>query len=420
MNICKPEDNLCLAALSWLHILLLCAGMYLMTSLLYQTKSPAALLAGALWLILPIILSWVWIRIIHSLIVYLLCAFLLCAFLARASHSFLTVALAIVILTVRCFTRIKKGKLRRLMLEMPGEAGAQLSRELWEIPTFLDRPIPAHWALFALYYVIFLTVKKQELLRWVFFLLLADVFVCFIFSYLDNMWRFIRENQKIANLPVHSIQRVGRILLLISVILLGVITLPSVLYNREPLTGLQNFIKPVKVTPSTELPEEMPDNFDGADLRAIAGEPAEPPAWFLALTNVLMYLIALAAAAVLLFAIYRLCRRALAYFAQDEEDEILFLGTEETDSLHRSARLRGRAGERRGSPNQRIRRFYKKTLRRATQKRPDGWETPSELEAKAGLSANDSTEKLHTLYEKARYSPDGCSDADARSLLSGR
>ena len=108
MSICKPEDNLCLAALSWLHILLLCAGMYLMTSLLYQTKGPASLLAGALWLVLPIILSWVWIRTIHSLIVYLLCAFLLCAFLARASHSFLTVALAVVILTVRCFTRIKK------------------------------------------------------------------------------------------------------------------------------------------------------------------------------------------------------------------------------------------------------------------------------------------------------------------------
>lgn len=418
MKICKTGDRLSLAVLSWIHILLVGSGLYLLTSLLYAGKTPAELLAESLWLIFPAVLSWVFIRAIHSLIVYLLCSFIVCALLAGLSHSVLTVLLAAFILLVRCGTRIKKGHIKRLMMEMPGEAGAQLSRELWEIPTFLDRPVPGHWAAFAFYYAICFITKRDDLLKWIFYLLLADVFVCFLFGYLESMWDFIRENSKIANLPVHSIQKVSKILLLISVILLGLILLPSALYGREPLTALRDNIKPGKFTPPTEeiLEEERPDNFTGSNLDMIAGTPTEPPAWLIAVTNVFMYLIVLAAAAALLNAIYRACRNALSYFSQDEEDEIIFLGTEETDSLRRGTRPGRAQKERRTSPNQKIRRIYKKTLRRSLKERPAGWETPSELEEKADLPQDAATAHLHSLYEKARYSDEDCTAEDVETL----
>lgn len=51
----------------------------------------------------------------------------------------------------------------------------------------------------------------------------------------------------------------------------------------------------------------------------------------------------------------------------------------------------------------------------AEERTPAGWETPSELEAKAKLARNESTEKLHTLYEKARYSKEGCTKEEAEA-----
>ena len=47
---------------------------------------------------------------------------------------------------------------------------------------------------------------------------------------------------------------------------------------------------------------------------------------------------------------------------------------------------------------------------------PAGWETPSELETKAQLVRDASTDKLHTLYEKARYSREGCTSEEAEAL----
>ena len=465
VKIAKPEDNLFLAVLSWIHILLLCAGLYLLTVLAYDMEipgelsasavkapSPAELLIESLWLLIPLALGWVFLRVIRSLVVYLLCSCAVCALLTGLTHSTLTVTLAAVLFAVRCYARLKKGKIKRILTEMPGETSGQLSAELWEIPTFLDRPNPAHWGVFAFYYIVFLVAERNDLLSYIFYLLLADVFVCFLFGYLDSMQRFIRENRRIANLPVHSIQKVGRILLLVSAIVLGLIVLPSALYGREPLTDLRARIKPVELTPSTDMEELMQGGLSDPDFGMPGEVPSDPPAWLAALVNVLFYLGVVAVGIVLLIVIYRICRSALSYFAEDEEDEILFLGAEEVSGTRANRRRTRAKKERRNSPNQKVRRQYKKTILHAMRKKrsdigkstselksptgqeytggwtaaghailageeiPAGWETPSELETKAELARDKSTDKLHTLYEKARYSREGCTEEEAGAL----
>ncbi len=449
IKITKPEDHLFLAALSWLHILLICAGLYLLTTLAYDmelpeelqtytVKTPVELLTGALWLVIPLALGWILIRATRSLVAYLLCSCIVCVLLAGLTHSALTVSLSVFLLAVRCYTRIKKGKLARILAESPGWDGETLAPELWEIPTFLDRPAPAHWGVFAFYYVVFLVAKQNSLLNYVFYLLLADVFVCFLFGYLDNMQRFIRENKRIANLPVHSIQKVGRILLLVSVIFLGLILLPSALYGREPLANLRARMRPIELTPSTEMEELMQGGLADPDFGMPEEIPTDPPAWLVALGNVLFYLGAVVVGVVLLVVIYRVCRNALSYFAQDEPDEILFLESEESSGTRSGGLFSRTKKERRNSPNQKIRRKYKKTILRAMKDRsgkaslsqlpetsakqdraytaPAGWETPAELETKAQLARDASTDRLHTLYEKARYSREGCTKEESETL----
>ena len=63
------------------------------------------------------------------------------------------------------------------------------------------------------------------------------------------------------------------------------------------------------------------------------------------------------------------------------------------------------------SPNAVIRRRYRRTILRAAKEPPQPWMSPAEAEAHAKLTGS-ATERLHTVYEKARYSPNGCSKQD--------
>lgn len=417
----KPGDRLPLILLSWAHALLLFGGIYLVLAafLALPPALAAYYLRLALWLIVPITASWLFIRHIRVFALYLLCSAAVTALVWRASSFALTGALCAVIFIIRGYVRIKKGRIRRAMQEMAGDTGARLDAELWEIPTFLDEPHPAHWAVFCAYYVMILFSKCHYLLNWMFFLLAAEIFVCFIYRYLSRMWTYIRENRRIANLPVNAIQKVGRILLLLSLIFLILAVLPAVLYQREPLADMLESmrLKPLNISPWEELyPEGMTLPQDmGLDFPAEA--VGEPPAWLMFLSDMLVYLATVAAALALLAAIYRLCRRAAGYFAQEENDEIVFIGeeTRKAVSEESSSALRKREGW--ASPNRRIRRHYKKTLRRQMKTEPSGWETPQELEEMASLSGQE-RDALHRLYEKARYSREGCGADEVKAALS--
>lgn len=67
------------------------------------------------------------------------------------------------------------------------------------------------------------------------------------------------------------------------------------------------------------------------------------------------------------------------------------------------------------SPNMRIRRKYKKTIKKAGKYQPTGAETPAELEERNELSG-DGMRRLHDGYEKARYSREGCTKEEAEAL----
>ena len=63
----------------------------------------------------------------------------------------------------------------------------------------------------------------------------------------------------------------------------------------------------------------------------------------------------------------------------------------------------------------RIRRQYKKAIKKAGKYQPTGAETPAELEERNGLSG-DGMRRLHDGYEKARYSREGCTKEEAEAL----
>ncbi len=64
------------------------------------------------------------------------------------------------------------------------------------------------------------------------------------------------------------------------------------------------------------------------------------------------------------------------------------------------------------SINAKIRRKYKKIIKRKSKSLPLEWETPTQIEQNANIT----DDKLHLIYEKARYSEDGCTKIDLEKL----
>lgn len=137
------------------------------------------------------------------------------------------------------------------------------------------------------------------------------------------------------------------------------------------------------------------------------------PQWIQNLFTAVMYLVMVAVGIAVLRVIYQSVKNAGKAFSEDEKDEVLFLhqGNDERENLPwRREKKEGYL-----SPNMRIRRQYKKTIKKAGKYQPTGAETPAELEERNELSG-DGMRRLHDGYEKARYSREGCTKEEAEAL----
>ncbi len=391
--------------IAWLHDLLLFAGCYILMPVILgmETAQADRYFAGSSWLLLPIILSWICIRKIKRFVLYLLAGAAVTVGVKILSGSLLTGILTAVIFLVRGYVRIKKGKLKKMLQEMPGEAGAGLDRELWEIPTLLDEPGALHWLVFAGYYVILLYLRKGEMLSRILYMAAADVFLVFVYRYLTDLRFFLEDHERIANLPKKSVRKAGQMLLALALPLLLAFVLPSLLCPKEPLTELKFELADVSVMPETEIPEMENGGAGNHFMDMLRKDMPEQPAWIGVLSAVLMWVFSAIILVVCIVLIYRLCRHIMQSFAAGEEDEAFFTG-EEMEEQTQPVLRKKRAFRRRTDANRKIRRQYKKIIRRNLPVIPGGWETPGELEEKANAQTETVSKELHEMYEKARYS----------------
>ena len=390
---------------AWLHDILLFAGCYVIVPALLEMETAQAnrYFAGCLWLLVPIILSWLCIRKIKMLALYLLVCAAAAVCMNALSGCLLTGILTALIFLIRGYVRIKRGKLKKMLQEMPGEAGAELDKELWELPTLLDAPEALHWMVFAGYYVILLYLRKGSLLNRIFFLAVVDVFLVFIFEYLSGLRIFLEDHGKIANLPKKSVKKAGHMLLALALPLLLLFVLPSVLYHREPLTELKFELPGVPVMPETEEMEPIGSEGEKNPLAALMQEEMkEPPAWIRMLSEAFTWMFSAAVLIFCIILIYRLCRHAMRSFAAGEEDRVIFTEDEEEEQAQPVLRKKRHFWQR-TDEKWKIRRQYKRAIRKTMPGTPEGWETPRELEEKANAQSEAVSKELHELYEKARY-----------------
>ena len=197
-------------------------------------------------------------------------------------------------------------------------------------------------------------------------------------------------------------QRTGKLILKIAVLLLVLFVLPSALYGKDPIAEAIAGYEPKELESdlTIETPEvEAPQGMEQADLSDMLGdkEYKPMPQWIQNLFTAVMYLVMVAVGIAVLRAIYQSVKNAGKAFSEDEEDEVLFLhqGNDERENLPwRREKKEGYL-----SPNMRIRRQYKKTIKKAGKYQPTGVETPAELEERNELSG-DGMRRLHDAMKK--------------------
>lgn len=399
-----------MAVLSWIHAVCLAAGTYLPAAeLMGKTQQESFwYLSRVLWLFLPVAASWYGIRRIRNLGLY-------CCFAAGISAAVWlivrcpqTLLLSIFCFLIRCLPRISKGN---QLEDYPEEAE---EFKYWEIPTVLDRPSVPCWFFLVLLYFVLIFMKAFDHLRTVFWLLVLEIFLTYAYTSLERIKEFIKSSKRIANLPVRTMQRIQRGILAVTVLLLAVFVLPSVLYGQEPLTGIAEwklelgsgtFMMEEEQAPEEPGLEEMLEMYG-------AGEYKEAPKWLTSLMNLLFYILLMGGLAAIALIVYQFCRRMMRSFEDGQsQDEVIWL-EEDTDIR---VNLRKKSGLRANTNNEKIRRSFRKIIRKASkQKKPQGWETPQELENRFVWAAEqDREEAFRRIYEKARYSAAQCSSEEA-------
>lgn len=396
--------------LSLAHSLLLFEGLYLMAAGILDMNGMdgSRYPIQGLLTILPVAVSFLCMRKVNNIWLYLLSGGVMTVLMWKITGLPFSGVVTAFIFLVRCYARVVRGRIRRQAEEMPGRDDALVIPELRDIRIFLDSPRVLQWIFFGVFYVGIIATGQITYLKPMFWVFVLEIFVCFAYGYLENQYAFIEENQKISNLPVQTIRRVGKAVFVVMIAVLALFVLPSVIYGKEPLANLPSMEHRVEGTGSHV---QTSGNRMGDILLKLQSETEPAPVWLTELLRIAGILVEVFIALVVIFFVICFVRNLMRSYGAPEEDEIIFLGREKEDQISRAKGDRGGKKEGYWSPNQKIRRIYKKTIEKGLAKKPKGSETPRELEQAADL--NNPDESFHELYEKARYSEKGCSAQEA-------
>ncbi len=238
--------------------------------------------------------------------------------------------------------------------------------------------------------------------------------VCLAFYGLQRIDGYLKLNEGMQGLPSKRILRTAGLAVALMTGAAALLLIPAAWFGFQGLaidfSALEQGGLPVILPgePAAVSQEQM-------DFSQLLPEGQKP--WFEIPPFVFYLVYALCIGGILLlviYGIYRIIRSFRSSFT-DSRDLIQFLShKEERKEAVEKKRLWKRPSLFDRSPNSLVRRRYRKEILRSAKERPRASHTPQELEAAAGLL----DPALHDLYEKARYSAEGCTPEEAREVKS--
>lgn len=239
---------------------------------------------------------------------------------------------------------------------------------------------------------------------------------------------YLEYNNSVENIPVRQIRKNNTMIM--SVFIAVVIVMMIFL----PMTGMSNLIvllgKGLRAAiifilglftrePSQAIPEETSAPVEQAMDQGFSGLVDDTPYWVTALYNSLSIALGVAVGilifAALVTAVYKLIKKFYRPNFENNDEAVFLDPLQAPDDLSRSGRFQ-RPLWLSFDPNSVIRKQYRKMILKKKKRVDRNSYTPEELEIYAELPESEHRTKLHSLYEKARYSREGCTRDDVQAL----
>lgn len=248
----------------------------------------------------------------------------------------------------------------------------------------------------------------------------AELIVYFFYLFLDHMGKFVELHRDNADMPLRQMERVNHGMLAVFLVVLAIVILILILSQATQIFDwIGNALQAALRWIFSKFPAPNLDPGVSVDKMTEMEFQEYQQSSYSRLLSFLFYLffvaVLIAVAVFVTILLIRFLRSRLERITDDSDKKESLLP--ERQNVTKVARAQHeKVSWHDFSPSGQIRRFYIRTLRKAGKKKPFAASyTPTELENAAGLS-RDEHQDLHELYEKARYSKDGCTKDEWNTL----
>lgn len=226
--------------------------------------------------------------------------------------------------------------------------------------------------------------------------------ITFLYQYVCETERYLFLNKRTCSLPSKRIYGIGSGTLAIYLLLLMILVLPSLFtVSHRHYHDLRELASDIKIEYPELTPENHTENTGEDPMAALLAEygDAAPAPWWL---DLIFYIISVV---VFVFLAIVLLKKVYAVF-QDfrlENDENGDIVEELQDTTEDIRKIKLRTARRSLSEKERIRKEYRRTIKRHRKDQPAVYESPAEIETNAGIAGTEEGAALHARYELARY-----------------
>lgn len=230
---------------------------------------------------------------------------------------------------------------------------------------------------------------------------IAYFFLYLLYHYVSVTEGYFRLQHNVKHIPTRRIYGItGGVLGILAVLLAVAAAISLLMIPQRKYFDMRNLTLGGGEIALEDMVEMMPTQMGG--MEELFGEDyAEPkpmPKWLEALFQGLAVLLLAAVSGLALRGIWQYLR-----IFREGEEENGDLVEELRDVEEKEERLPAVREREPRSERERIRRLYRRTIRKYRKERPRKSETPLEIEQAAGIDGLEEIQKLHRKYEEARY-----------------
>lgn len=373
-----------------------------------------ALYLKCLLIIIPVIVTERAVKCVKSPILYfIICAVLLAGIIGIAAFiSYMMGQKGSIELNEKCYCAVMSAETLFIAVKrfMSRVKDAKMKREeplaAREV-SFLDHPTHTLICYFAAFYVLGLCLNAKLLCDIAFFNAFVYIFLALIYEYFEAMKGYLNMNKRTRGIPKRRLYGISFSMFLVFAVMLLVGMMPAVfMADKRPYTDIREWFGEVELVPY-EYENDM--GFQsaasgGADMMELFndGQPAPEPS---KVANALLWGIGTVCVLAFMYGIFQVIRQVLLDFRnnRDENGDLVEELKDDQPFMQRESMLDKKGHPGYESEAERIRRKYRKTIRKHRKEKPAPYESPTEIETYAGLKDDEQMQQLHRKYEEVRY-----------------